>query len=237
MQKHQEIDGNILSYLKFQTPKENRGNIIIFFLIFLDLLGILPLLSEPFSYGYFLAGIIPIIFIHLWAIIYIFDPYKYEHSYYLFFGVYGIINTYVYFLLIQKLLDAHILEGNHTIIFVIGFILFLALIIAMQFANMKMFKTGTYKKLQEKGNNIQISPIIAASGIGYIISQLIITFIYDYSLRMLIYVFLFGLLSILTAYFSTYVHRYFYIKKHKEVVKQVYPEFGLPKSKRNQKYL
>ncbi|MEK4198297.1 hypothetical protein [Cytobacillus sp. FSL K6-0265] len=237
MQKHQEIDGSILSYLKFQSPKENRGNIIVFFLIFLDVVGIIPLLSEPFSYGYFLAGIIPIVFIHLWAILYIFDPYKYEHSYYLFFGVYGIINTFVFFLNIQKLSSAYIFGESHTITFVIGFILFLALIIGIQFGNIKMIETGTYRKLQAKGNNINISPIVAASGIGYVIGQLILTFIYDYSIRMLIYVLLFGLLSIFTAFFSTYIHKYFYIKKHKEIVKQVYPEFGLPKSKRNQKYL
>lgn len=237
MQKHQEIDGNALSYLKFQTPKENRGNIIVFFLIFLDIIGILPLLSAPFSYGYFLAGIIPIIFIHLWAILYIFDPYKYEHSYYLFFGVYGVINTYVYFLNMQKLSSAYILGGSHTTMFVIGAILFLALILGIQFGNIKMIETGTYGKLQAKGKNVNISPIVAASGIGYVIGQLILTFIYDYSIRMLIYVFLFGLLSILTAYFSTYIHKYFYIKKHKNIVKQIYPEFGLPKSERNQKYL
>ncbi|MBD7939696.1 hypothetical protein H9655_21875 [Cytobacillus sp. Sa5YUA1] len=237
MQKHQEIDGDILSYLIFQSPKENRGNIIVFFLIFLDFIGIIPLISEPFSYGYFIAGIIPIIFIHLWAILYIFDPYKYEHSYYLFFGVYGIVNTYIIFLNIQKLLGAHILGGSHTITFIIGFILFLALIFGIQFGNIKMIETGTYRKLQTKGNNINISPIVAASGIGYVIGQLILTFIYDYSIRMLIYVFLFGLLSILTAYFSTNIHKYFYIKKHKDIVKEIYPEFGLPKSERNQKYL
>jgi hypothetical protein len=226
-----QLDDISLSYLKLQKPKENRGNILVFFLIFLDLLGLLPLVSVPFSYPFFLAAIIPVAILHLWAIVYIIAPYRFEHSYYLFFGVYGIINTYVFFLTIQKLLYAHIkMEGSLS--FIIGSIIFIGLIIIMNWINIKALHSGTYAALQKKGNTMNISKAIFAAGIGYVLSQIILTFIFSEEIKIMIFTFLLATLSILTAYFSIFIHRYFYMKKHKDKLKQVYPDFGLPKKSR-----
>lgn len=79
----------------------------MFLFIFLDIIGVLFLLGEPFIPSLFWGGIIPVIFIHLWAIPYVIAPYMFERSYYLFFGVYGVINTFLYFLVIQKLIYSH----------------------------------------------------------------------------------------------------------------------------------
>lgn len=51
-------DNITLSYLNLQTPAENRGNSTTFFIIALDLLGVLPILGNPFSFSYFMATII-----------------------------------------------------------------------------------------------------------------------------------------------------------------------------------
>lgn len=226
-----QLDEIHLSYFKLQRPKENRGNILVFFLIFLDLLGLLPLVSVPFSYPFFLAAIIPAVILHLWAIIYIIAPYRFEHSYYLFFGVYGIVNTYVFFLTTQKLLYAHIrVEGSMS--FIIGFVIFVGLIITMNIINVKALHSGTYAALQKKGNSMNISKAMSAAGIGYVLSQIILTFVFSEELKILIFTCLLAILSILTAYFSIFIHRYFYMNKHKDKLKQVYPEFGLPKKSR-----
>ncbi|KAA0566053.1 hypothetical protein F0342_05040 [Bacillus sp. CH30_1T] len=85
--KKERLDDITLSYLRFQSPRENRGNILVFFLIFLDTIGVLFLLGEPMVPLFYWSGIIPLVFIHLWAIQYVIAPYKFEKSYYLFFGV------------------------------------------------------------------------------------------------------------------------------------------------------
>ena len=87
MIKQQNIDSNTLSYLKFQTPEMNKKNIIVFFIILLYFTGIIPIIGEPFSFSFFIAAIIPIALISIWAIVYVIDPYKNEKSYYLFFGI------------------------------------------------------------------------------------------------------------------------------------------------------
>jgi hypothetical protein len=53
MKLYRDIDPITLSYLNFHTPEENRKNIITFFIIFLDIIGLLPILGEPFSYANF----------------------------------------------------------------------------------------------------------------------------------------------------------------------------------------
>lgn len=62
--------------------------------------------------------------------------------------------------------------------------------------------------------------------------QLILSFVFSESTKMMIFIFLILVLSIFTAYFSIFIHRYFYIIKNMDFVKQVYPDFGLPKSER-----
>lgn len=227
-----KIDKIVFSYLKFQTPKENRANIITFFSILLYVIGMIPILGVPFSFTYFIAAVVPVGILQIWALIYLIAPYKFEKSYYLFFGVYGVVNTYVYFLAIQKLLYLHLgAEGKGP--FIIGFILFIGLLVTMNWLNIKALYTGTYHKMQQMESiNVRW---LSFAGLGYVIGQLILTFVYSESAKMMIFIFLISLLSIITAYFSVYLHRYFYIVKNKDLVKQVYPEFGLPMNERDTK--
>ncbi|KPB04543.1 hypothetical protein [Bacillus sp. CHD6a] len=226
-----DIDSITTSYLRLQTPKENRSNIIVFLLIFLDLIAFFPILAVPFNKGFLLAALIPTIFIHIWACLYIIAPYKYERSYYLFFGVYGIINSYVLFLSIQKILYSIIgVEGYFP--FILGLILLIALLLVMNIINIKVLYSGTYARLQNMEYNHNTSPYLTAAGIGYVLSQLFLTLVYDNSIKMLFYIFLLSFFSIVTAYFSIFIHRYIFILKNYETVKKVNPEFGLPKAQR-----
>ncbi|MED4460871.1 hypothetical protein [Metabacillus fastidiosus] len=166
--------------------------------------------------------------LHLWAIMYVIAPYKYERSYYLFFGIYGLINTYVYFLVIQKLLYSHLfIQGSMA--FITGIIFFISLIIFINWLNIRFLYSGTYANLQEKKTNKNVAPITAAAGLGYVIAHLVLTFIYSVSIKMAILIIVLSVLSIATAYFSTFIHRYFFILKNEEIVKKLRPEFGLPK--------
>lgn len=149
MSSQAEVDKITLSYLNLLTPKENRRNIITFSLLFLDFFGIFPLLAEPFSYEFLMAAIIPTGLLHLWAIIYIVDPYRFELSNYLFFGIYGIVNTYVLFLVTQKFLYLH-LQVSSNLPFIFGIVLFLSLLLIMNWINYKALHSGTYHKLQKK---------------------------------------------------------------------------------------
>ena len=142
-----KLDQITTSYLRFQTPQVNRSNIIGFFLLFMYFLGIFPLVGAPFSLPFFIAAVIPVAILQIWAIVYLIDPYRFEKSYYLFFGVYGVVNTYVFFISIQKILYTNMRATGSTPI-ITGVIMLIALLIGMNWMNWKALYSGTYHKLQ-----------------------------------------------------------------------------------------
>ena len=224
-----KLDHIKLSYLNLESPQENRNGIIGYFLILLYIAGMIPILGVPFSFPFFLAAIIPVIIIQVWAILYLVDPYKYEKSYYLFFGIYGVVNTYVFFLAILKLIYVN-MEWKGITPFVINLILFFLLLGGINWLNWKALYSGTYYKLQQK----RTIPVVwtAIGGSSYIIGQIILSFIYSDSALNILFIVGLSILSIYTAFLSINIHRYFFINNNMDLVKQRYPEFGLPKSER-----
>ena len=221
-----------LSYLNLESPQENRNGIIGYFLILLYIIGIIPILGVPFSLPFFLAAIIPVLIIQLWAIVYLIDPYKYEKSYYLFFGIYGVVNTYVFFLVILKLIYVN-MEWKGSTPFIINLVLLILLLGGVNWLNWKALYSGTYYKLQQK----RTIPVVwtAIGGSSYIIGQIILSFIYSDSAVNILLIVGISILSLCTAFFSINIHRYFFINRNMDLVKQRYPKFGLPKSERNTK--
>ncbi|MER2076663.1 hypothetical protein [Psychrobacillus psychrotolerans] len=223
------MDKIFSSYLKFESPTRNKQSIIGDFIVLLYLIGILPILGVPFSLPFFLAAIIPAIMITLWGMVYIVDPYKNEKSYYLFLGVYGIVNTYVFFILVQKLLYVNI-GASGPAAFIFSLLLFILLIFGMNWMNWKALYSGTYYKLQQK-TKIPVG-WAALSGVSYVLGQFILSLIYtDSGISILIIVCL-SIISLYPAFLSINIHRYFFIKKNMDTVKQMFPEFGLPKDER-----
>lgn len=232
MKRHGDIDDITLSYLNnMQFPKENRRNVIGFLLILLDFIGLLPLLSIPFFAPFFWAALIPIIGVHLWAMLYIFAPYRFEKSYYLFIGVFGVVNTYVYFLVIQKFLYKHIGVESSSY-FYIGLLLMILLLVFFQVFNVKMFYSGTYAKLQNGKSKFNITPIVAFSSFGYVVAQFLMSSLVTDSAFMIALIIAYSIVSIVTSYLATFIHRFIYIQKNYDKVLKVYPEFGKPKSLR-----
>lgn len=180
---------------------------------------------------FYWSGIIPVMIIHLWAIQYVIAPYTFERSYYLFFGVYGVINTFVYFLVIQKLIYSHF-QTIGIAPLVIGSILFASLLLIMNWMNIRFLYSGTYSRLQKGEKIVNLSPIVSASGLGYVLAQLILSSFFVESVKILFIIGTLSLLSVATSYFSTGIHKYFYIRRNFEKVKKVYPQFGLPKKER-----
>ncbi|KMK95663.1 hypothetical protein [Rossellomorea marisflavi] len=227
--KKEKLPVFYLEHMHF--PTENRQYIIVCLLIFMDFLGILPLLSDPFHKGFFWAGAIPVIAMNIWGLLYIFAPYKFERSYYLYMGVFGLITAYLYFIVAQKFMYVHVgVEG--PLIGVIGLVLFVAVIVFFQIFNHRMLYSGKYDKLDEDSSGFNLSPILAASSMGYIVAQFLMSLAVTDSFMIMVMVASYSVLILVMAYFATYLHRYIYILKHPEQLKSMYSGFGLPKKER-----
>lgn len=236
MKNSGEINPKTYNYLRMLGPKRNRQNVIGLVFILLDLLGVLPLLSYPRSMEWIWAGVLPAILINIWGVLYIFAPYKYEKSYFLFVGVAGFITSYVYFLVIQKFLYAHM--GVESILFfAIGAFFFILLMVSMFVVNQKYFFGGSYYDPKNKGANIlKASPYLTSSGIGYIVAQILMSSLVSDSFQMTVLIIVLAMMSVGTAFFATFIHRFFFIHKYEEELKSKYHDFGLPKKYRKQQY-
>ena len=221
------IDKITASYLKLQSVKENRGNVVGFSLLFLNFFGLLLLIGEPFVFSLFMIAFIPTMIMNIWAILYVVDPYRFELSYYLYFGVYGFVNTIVLSLSLVKILYFHLgVLGEWPVILTL--IIINSLPFLMNWWNYKMLYTGGYARLQNKKDwKIPQTPLMVL-----IVGLVFLGFLGKHgseSAGMLALFICLAMLSILTAYFSTNVHKYFFLKKHMETVLKVYPHFGQPK--------
>lgn len=218
------------SYMNFQRPKENRGNVILFIVLFLDFFGLISLVGEPFSLPFFLVGAIPLLVMNVWSIVYIMNPYKYEHSYYLFMGILGIVTTFVYFVAIQKMLYINLAaEGPFPL--VAGGVLFIILLGGMNWLNIKALYSGTYVRLQ-RNEKARSHWVMQVAGISYLIGQILIMTVKGEAAHFSVMIVLLSLLSVVTAFLSIYLHRYYFIQQNWDEVKRVYPEFNVAKEER-----
>ncbi|RWZ54501.1 hypothetical protein EQV77_14615 [Halobacillus fulvus] len=233
MEEHEKIDPKTFNYLRMLGPRSNRQNAAVFLIVLLDLVGVLPLLGVPFSPALFWAGIIPATVMNLWGLLYIIAPYKFEKSYFLFIGVLGLVTTYVYFLVIQKFLYLHI-GVESSFYFIFGLFLLLALLVSMGILNHTYFFGGSYYDPEKKSiGTFNTSPYVTASGVGYIIAQFIMSSFVTDSFQMVVLIAVMALLSVVTAFFATFLHRYFFIIENEQALKNTYHDFGLPKKLRN----
>ena len=106
------------------------------------------------------------------------------------------------------------------------------LLFTMNWVNIRLLYSGTYSRLQKGKKVVSLSPIATSSGVGYVMAQVILSSFFVESVKTLMIIGVFAILSVATAYFSTSIHKYFYIRRNIEKVKQVYPQFGIPKRER-----
>ena len=122
------------------------------------------------------------------------------------------------------------MEWKGSAPFVINLVLYILLLGGINWLNWKALYRGTYYKLQQK-RTISVA-WTAIGGSSYIIGQIILSFIYSDSAFNILIIVLIFFLSLWTAFLSINIHRYFFINKNIDIVKQRFHEFGLPKNER-----
>ncbi len=96
-----------------------------------------------------------------------------------------------------------------------------------------MLYSGRLAKGQKKGSlAINTNPIIIASSSGYVLAQFVMSLKAINNIVEISIIISLSLLSLITAYFSIFIHKYFFIQKHLETIKKHNPSFGLPKKLR-----
>lgn len=71
------------------------------------------------------------------------------------------------------------------------------------------------------------------AGISYLIGQIFIMTVKGEAAHFSVMIVLLSLLSVVTAFLSIYLHRYYFIRQNWDEVKRVYPEFNVAKEERS----
>ncbi|WP_258264458.1 hypothetical protein [Rossellomorea sp. SC111] len=104
--------------------------------------------------------------------------------------------------------------------------------IFIQVFHVKMLYSGAYVKIQNGKSPFTILSIVAFSTLGYVAAQFLMSYMLTDSAYMIVLMMAYTVVSIVTAYLSTFVHRYIYIRKYNEKVLKMYPDLGKPKDSR-----
>ncbi|MCA0970761.1 hypothetical protein LCM20_09185 [Halobacillus litoralis] len=232
MKNDQEISEKTHLYLRLLGPRFNRQFVFLIVVLLLGLMGILPLLGVPFSKGYFYAAAVPSFMVLVWGIPQFIAPYRLEKLHHLYLGFSGFALTYIYFLVTQKLIYMHI-GATHPGYFITGLLLFSFLLIVMWKVNREyLFEGSYYDPNRSQMSEASAKRIVRASGIGYVMGQVLLSLLVGDSFKMVLYIFIISLMAIFTAFMSTFVQRYWFIHQNLEAIKRLNPEYGLPKKER-----
>ncbi|TGB03469.1 hypothetical protein [Halobacillus salinus] len=232
MRNDQEISEKTHTYLRLLGPSFNRQFVFGIVVIQLGLFGMLPLLAVPFSNEYFYAAVVPAFLVLIWGILQFIAPYRLEKLHHLYVGVSGFALTYIYFLVTQKLIYLHI-GATHIGYFIAGLVLFVLLLVAMWKTNIRYLFEGSYYDPNKRhlwGGSNQL--IVKASGVGYVLGQVLLSIVAGDSITMIIIILCLSLFAIFTAFMGTFVHRYWYIHQNIEAVRSLNPGYSLPNKDR-----
>ncbi len=228
-------DKEMLAYLRFRTPEENQVGIFFLVLIIIDFLGFFPYMIGPFSRQFFIAALVPAIFLNLWMIVYVFAPYKLEKAYYLLVGVFSIVSAYLYWLGSEKIIYINLgVEGYAA--FIVGLFILILLITFFYFYTRYQSRKGKYTRSKQNrqhrsgfGILVTVVFILGASQLGNIINT---TKVMDMYVSI-------GTLCLLSFFMLIMIgsfHQYRFIHNHLPTVRKLYPDFGKRKNDRKVYY-
>ncbi|WP_079527539.1 hypothetical protein [Halobacillus hunanensis] len=208
---------------------EIRSMTIIHVLLFTDFMGLYMLFGHSELGFIFNLGLVPVIILNVWSVLYIIAPYRYELSFVLFYGVWGLLTSFVHFLVIQKFLY-NIVQFESLGFFYVGLIFYLlsvsSVLVMQHLTLLDNFKIqegpGTWPKW-----------VAVIPGFSYLFAQFVFTAIQSGDIKSLIFV---GALTLVTIYpilAVKLIHQYFFLIKYKEELMVKYPVLGRPKKSRN----
>lgn len=215
--RHQ-LPPNILNHLELLPIGNIKSAISLLTFLVLDLIVLLPMISDPFIKGLLMLIAPFIIFINIWAILLVIrNAYSTQLETVLFLGILGFITAISLLILSQKI--AYFVVGMKSLLFfVICLIIYIVTVIYFIFYCNKVLS----KESKKKKSTRQFSwPLLYTTpAIGYIVYH---SFIKKSGYLHHVMILVFYLLGMLFIYISVkFLHKYLFIKNNSTFV--VYQE-------------
>ncbi|MCA0993830.1 hypothetical protein [Pseudalkalibacillus hwajinpoensis] len=236
MNVYQNQDDLVFSYLRLKSHRFIRWSTVAITLVFLDLFGFIPLLTNDGSLVVMLTLFSIVGILNFWAFQLFLDPYEYESGYYLYLGVLGVITT-ILFVFVHLQVVSQYVSGNERIYLLIGNGLLLLLLTGcFHLLNRNLLYGKAYDQTKNTRANRKLKIVIGGLATLYILGHVGILIMGEAPIRHFIVLTLLSLFTVVTSYLTTFFHRYRFLRKHVSVLEKRDACFGLPKHLRIPEY-
>lgn len=197
-------------------------------IMFTDLLGFFLLFGNYDLRFFIYIGIIPTLILNLWAIIYVIAPYRFESSFVLFKGGWGLLTSFLYFLVVEKFLY-DIIHFETLFPFFFGLFFYMITIVAVIVIQHLLI----YDKMKiPKGPGAWPKVMAFIPALSYMFGQILFSAIKSDDTKTLIFACGMIVLEIFPVLFIKCIHQYFFFMKHREALLAKYPNLDKPKKQR-----
>lgn len=188
----------------------SAGTLVLFFL---NVFFLIPIFSVPFQLLY-ASILLPILAImNVWAIALIIAPRRLQLNYVLFRGVFGVVSSLGFIIMIQKF--AYGMLGLTTPWYAISsFTLYgLALFQYSKF-HVRKLQQSLHGKKSGEGTPIPITTLPLLTGVGYILANISLAFVTQHMV-VVVLICVYSMLAFVVFHFIMDLHRYYWILNHR----------------------
>ncbi|WP_373456207.1 hypothetical protein [Paenibacillus taichungensis] len=205
---HRETFENYLAVYAVEGIRFSAGTLVLFFLnIFL----LIPVFSVPFQpvYAYILLPLLVVM--NVWAVALIVTPRKLQLNYVLFRGVFGIVCSLGFMIIVQKF--AYGMLGFTTPWYAIGsFVLYGFALYQYAKFHLRKLRQSPHRKKGEMGSRMPVAMLTMLTGAGYLLANISLAFITQQTVAvvlMCVYI----MLAFVVFHFIMDVHRYYWLRR------------------------
>lgn len=197
------------SYLSLYPVNGIRFNAGILVLFFLNLFLIIPVLSAPYEALYAYILLPPLVVMNLWALAIMMFPRRLQLNYILFRGVFGIVCSVGFMIVIQKFAYSGLqlktpwyAVGSFA---VYGYALY-------QYVNSHIRKLKSPPKQVWKRSGMSMITLTTLTGLGYLAANLSLMFISEQTV-IIVLMCVYIMLAFVVFHFIMELHRYYGLKR------------------------
>ncbi len=205
---HREAFENYLAVYAVDGIRFSAGTLVLFFLnIFL----LIPVFSVPFQpvYAYILLPLLLVM--NVWAIALIVTPRRLQVNYVLFRGVFGIVCSLGFMVIVQKF--AYGMLGLTTPWYAIGsFVIYGFALYQYAKFHLRKLQQSPHRKKGDTGARMPVALLTMLTGAGYLLANISLAFVTQQTVAvvlMCVYI----MLAFVVFHFIMDVHRYYWLRQ------------------------
>lgn len=197
------------AYLSLYPVRSIRLNAGILVFFYLNLFLLIPVFSVPYEPLYAWILLPPLVLMNLWALALMIAPGRLQLNYLLFRGVFGIICSVGFLIVIQKfaytglkLMTPWYAVGSFA---VYGFILYL-------YARLHIRKLVAPRKNNQDNPDLSMKVLTVMTGVGYLLANLSLMFVSEQTVTIVLMC-VYAMLVLVMLHFIMELHRYYWMKR------------------------